>query len=113
MTGLNRDSDHARPPSARWLRSAAVATNAEKHARQKAHRDRLAEARREMESKARRKRLLSRRFLGEIELLEIAVNGAEGPLRARVRERVYTSPGGAVGVNIDPSEVLVFAGVEA
>jgi iron(III) transport system ATP-binding protein len=58
-------------------------------------------------------RLVSRRFLGEIELLEIAVNGAEEPLRARVRSPVYPGPGSAVGVAIDPSEVLVFASVEA
>jgi iron(III) transport system ATP-binding protein len=58
-------------------------------------------------------RLVSRRFLGEIELLEIAVNGVEEPLRARVRSPVYPGPGSAVGVAIDPTEVLVFASVEA
>ena len=58
-------------------------------------------------------RLESRRFLGEVELLEVSVNGVEEPLRARVRERVYAPPGSAVGVAIDPAEVLVFAAPEA
>ena len=54
-------------------------------------------------------RLTSRRFLGEIELLELTVNGVEEPLLARVRERVYPPPDSAVGIAIDPAEVLVFA----
>jgi iron(III) transport system ATP-binding protein len=58
-------------------------------------------------------RLTSRRFLGEIELLELTVNGVEEPLLARVRERVYPPPDSAVGIAIDPAEVLVFAAPEA
>jgi iron(III) transport system ATP-binding protein len=58
-------------------------------------------------------RLTSRRFLGEIELLELTVNGIEEPLLARVRERVYPPPDSAVGIAIDPAEVLVFAAPEA
>jgi iron(III) transport system ATP-binding protein len=54
-------------------------------------------------------RLVSRRFLGEVELLELTVNGLEEPLLARVRERVYPPPDSAVGIAIDPAEVLVFA----
>ena len=54
-------------------------------------------------------RLVSRRFLGELELLELTVNGLEEPLLARVRERVYPPPDSAVGISIDPAEVLVFA----
>jgi iron(III) transport system ATP-binding protein len=54
-------------------------------------------------------RLTTRRFLGEIELLELTVNGVEQPLLARVRERVYPPPDSAVGIAIDPAEVLVFA----
>jgi len=54
-------------------------------------------------------RLESRRFLGEIEQLVLTVNGIEEPLLARVRERVYATAESAVGVAIDPSEVLVFA----
>ena len=54
-------------------------------------------------------RLESRRFLGEIEQLLLTVNGLEEPLMARVRERVYLPPQSAVGIAIDPAEVLVFA----
>jgi iron(III) transport system ATP-binding protein len=56
--------------------------------------------------------LKSRRFLGEIEQLVLTVNGLEEPLMARVRERVYATPESAVGVAIDPSEVLVFAATQ-
>jgi iron(III) transport system ATP-binding protein len=54
-------------------------------------------------------RLLSRRFLGEVELVQIAVQGLENPHAARVRGPVPASPGEDVGVEIDPDEVLVFA----
>jgi iron(III) transport system ATP-binding protein len=54
-------------------------------------------------------RLDSRRFLGEIEQLALLVDGLEEPLIARVRERVYLPPQSAVGIAIDPAEVLVFA----
>ena len=57
--------------------------------------------------------LMSRRSLGEVELLELTVNGATEPLMARVRERVYAPPKSAVGVAIDPAEVLVFAASQA
>lgn len=57
--------------------------------------------------------LSARRFLGEIELLELKVNGIEEPLMARVRERVYPPPESAVGIAIDPAEVLVFAAAGA
>lgn len=42
-----------------WVRSGAVGTNAEKHARQKERRDRVSEARREIEAGARRRRMLT------------------------------------------------------
>jgi iron(III) transport system ATP-binding protein len=54
-------------------------------------------------------RLETRRFLGEVELLEIVVNGVEEPLKARIREPLSASPGSDVGVTVDPGEVLVFA----
>jgi iron(III) transport system ATP-binding protein len=54
-------------------------------------------------------RLETRRFLGEIEQLALSVDGLEEPLIARVRERVYLPPQSAVGIAIDPAEVLVFA----
>jgi iron(III) transport system ATP-binding protein len=58
-------------------------------------------------------RLVSRRFLGEVELLELAVNGLAEPLRARVRERVYLPAQSQVGLAVDPAEVLVFAASQA
>ena len=58
-------------------------------------------------------RLIGRRFLGEVELLSLTVNGIEEPLLARVRERVYLPPESDVGIAIDPAEVLVFAAPEA
>jgi iron(III) transport system ATP-binding protein len=54
-------------------------------------------------------RLLSRRFLGEVELVQVAVQGLENPLQARVRGPLPAQPGEDVGVDIDPAEVLVFA----
>ncbi|MGL4443568.1 MAG: ABC transporter ATP-binding protein [Alsobacter sp.] len=54
-------------------------------------------------------RVLSRRFLGEVDLLEIAVQGVEAPLRARLRSAVAAKPGQDVGIDIDADEVLVFA----
>jgi iron(III) transport system ATP-binding protein len=54
-------------------------------------------------------RLETRRFVGEVELLALRVNGIEEPLMARVRERVYLPPQSEVGVAVDPAEVLVFA----
>lgn len=54
-------------------------------------------------------RLVSRRFLGEVELLEIAVEGLDAPLRARVRPAAGLVPGEDIGVEVTASEVLVFA----
>ncbi len=54
-------------------------------------------------------RLLSRRFLGEVELVQVAVQGLDHPLQARVRGPVLVNAGEDVGVEIDPDEVLVFA----
>ncbi|MEA2934909.1 MAG: iron(III) transport system ATP-binding protein [Variibacter sp.] len=58
-------------------------------------------------------RLESRRFLGEVELLEIAVNGIEAPLKARARAGRTPPLKSEVGVEIDPAEVLVFAAPDA
>lgn len=54
-------------------------------------------------------RLVSRRFLGEVELLEIAVQGLDAPLKARVRSGEGLAPGRDVGVDVTAAEVLVFA----
>ncbi len=53
-------------------------------------------------------RVLHRKFLGDIGLLEIAVQGFEAPLRVRSVEHEKWAPGAEVAVAIDPSRVLVF-----
>ncbi|HEY8564645.1 MAG TPA: ABC transporter ATP-binding protein [Beijerinckiaceae bacterium] len=54
-------------------------------------------------------RVLSRRFLGEVDLVQIAVQGLERPLHARQRDGVRAAPGQDVGIDLDRDEVLVFA----
>ncbi len=57
-------------------------------------------------------RLVTRRFLGVVDLLEIVVSGLDAPLYARVRDPGLVQPGDDIGVEIDPAEVLVFAATE-
>ncbi len=54
-------------------------------------------------------RVLNVRFLGDAALVEIAVEGLDQPLRARLSEREAPSPHAEVGVDIAPESVLVFA----
>jgi iron(III) transport system ATP-binding protein len=54
-------------------------------------------------------RVVSRRFLGEVDLVHVAVQGLERPLQARVRGHTRFQAGQDVGVDIDQHEVLVFA----
>jgi iron(III) transport system ATP-binding protein len=54
-------------------------------------------------------RIVAHRFVGEVNLLEIAMPGLDEPVLARVRELVNRKEGEDVGVEIDPAEVLVFA----
>jgi iron(III) transport system ATP-binding protein len=58
-------------------------------------------------------RLEFRRFLGEIELLEIAVDGLPVPLKARARAGVAISLKSELVVEVDAAEVLVFAAPDA
>jgi iron(III) transport system ATP-binding protein len=58
-------------------------------------------------------RLERRRFLGVVDLVEIAVTGLDGPLKGRVREGVNAAAKSEIGVMIDPAEVLVFAAPDA
>lgn len=53
-------------------------------------------------------RLVSRRFLGETEVLEIAISGAESRIRARVRRGELPSGISEIGVSVRKSDVLVF-----
>jgi iron(III) transport system ATP-binding protein len=54
-------------------------------------------------------RLERRRFLGVVDMFEVAVNGVEGLLKGRTREPIAFAPKDEVGIEIDPAEVLVFA----
>ncbi|MGH1418365.1 MAG: ABC transporter ATP-binding protein [Hyphomicrobiaceae bacterium] len=53
-------------------------------------------------------RILHRKFLGDIGLLEIAVQGFEAPIRVRAIDHERWAPGIDVVVRIDPKRVLVF-----
>ena len=53
-------------------------------------------------------RVLDTRFLGDVGLLEIAVDGLEGPVLARVREADMPARGDELGVGVDESAVLIF-----
>ena len=53
-------------------------------------------------------RVLHVKFLGDIGLVEIAVQGFEQPLRVRVRENEKPVRGADAGVEVDMSRVLVF-----
>jgi iron(III) transport system ATP-binding protein len=56
-----------------------------------------------------RGRVVMHRFLGELDLYEVAVEGLDRPLVARRRTTAGLLRGHDVGVHIDPAEVLVFA----
>jgi iron(III) transport system ATP-binding protein len=54
-------------------------------------------------------RLLSRRFLGEVELVQVNVPDIDVPLQARLHDPVQAHVGQDVGIAIDLKDVLVFA----
>ena len=58
-------------------------------------------------------RLERRRFLGVVDMFEVAVEGLDSPLKGRTRETIAFAPKDEVGIEIDPAEVLVFAASEA
>ena len=53
-------------------------------------------------------RVLDARFLGDVALVEIAVQGLEAPLLARIGESEAPAAGTDIGVGVDPSAILVF-----
>jgi len=53
-------------------------------------------------------RIVSRRYLGVVELLELAVPGAESPVRARVRCGVLSSSARDIWFSLRMSDVLLF-----
>ncbi|HUG61903.1 MAG TPA: ABC transporter ATP-binding protein [Methylomirabilota bacterium] len=53
-------------------------------------------------------RLVRRRFIGEVTLVEIAVDGVDQIIKARLRESDPTAPGAEIGISVRPRDVLVF-----
>jgi iron(III) transport system ATP-binding protein len=53
-------------------------------------------------------RILSRRYLGVVELLDLAVSGAETPVRARVRCGALSPSARDIWLSLRKSDVLVF-----
>ncbi|MGO4571438.1 ABC transporter ATP-binding protein [Microvirga sp. 2TAF3] len=54
-------------------------------------------------------RVVSRRFLGEVDMIHVGVQGVDRPLQARIHDPVAVKEGQDVGIDIDPKDVLVFA----
>jgi len=54
-------------------------------------------------------RIRDTRFLGDLALVEVAVQGLDAPVFARMRESDVPPQGTEVGVSVDPGAVLVFA----
>lgn len=57
-------------------------------------------------------RVLDTRFLGDVGLLELAVEGLDGPILVRLREADMPVRGAEVGVAVDEGAVLVFGAQE-
>ncbi len=53
--------------------------------------------------------VVSENFLGEVDHLEIAINGREARIRARVRADMRFPAGSEVSVSVDPREAVIFA----
>ena len=62
----------------------------------------------ELSSEIRNRLLADARFLGDVALVEIAVQGLDLPILARVKESDVPPQGAEVGVGIDSGAVLVF-----
>ncbi len=54
-------------------------------------------------------RVMERHFLGEVDLVDVFVEGLEQPITARLRGHANASVGAEVGIQIDPADVLIFA----
>ena len=57
-------------------------------------------------------RIMSRHFLGEIELFDVAVEGSDAYLLAKARAGDGFAPGADVRVSFEARDVLVFAEAE-
>jgi iron(III) transport system ATP-binding protein len=56
-------------------------------------------------------RVVERHFLGEVDLIELMVDGLEAPIMARMRGDSGLEPGAEVGISVNPDDVLLFAKV--
>ena len=54
--------------------------------------------------------VLTRRFLGDADMVTFAIEGAAKPLHARLRAGYGAAPGERAGIKIDPAGVLAFSG---
>ncbi len=54
-------------------------------------------------------RVLDVKFMGDVVIVDLAVEGLDSVLRARLRTTVPVRRGAEVGVRVDPASVLVFA----
>ncbi|QLF70293.1 ABC transporter ATP-binding protein [Peteryoungia desertarenae] len=53
-------------------------------------------------------RIISRRFLGVVELLDLAIPGTERPVRSRIRADMLPPGLRDVTISVDPKDILVF-----
>jgi iron(III) transport system ATP-binding protein len=60
-----------------------------------------------------RARIQHRQFLGHVDLLEMAVEGLDSPLKGRILRDAIPQVNDDLRVEFDPAEVLVFAAPEA
>ncbi|MEL7526937.1 MAG: ABC transporter ATP-binding protein, partial [Pseudomonadota bacterium] len=58
-------------------------------------------------------RITSKRFVGEVDLLSVAIDGLDHPVQARVRAGSTWEAGMDVAVDTDPKDVLVFSRKES
>ena len=56
-------------------------------------------------------RVIERHFLGEVDLVELMVEGLEEPIMARMRGGLSLNPGTEVGIRVNADDVLIFAKV--
>lgn len=54
-------------------------------------------------------RIIERHFLGEVDIIDILVDGLDEPITARIRGNGAAVTGTEVGIWVDPSDVLIFA----
>jgi iron(III) transport system ATP-binding protein len=56
-------------------------------------------------------RVVERHFLGEVDLVELMVDGLEAPIMARMRGEIAPESGAEIGISVNPDDVLLFAKV--